>query len=150
MNWIDRKFARERNLEQSTDVWNSATGAIHDAVESYTQNAEYGSARICPQSGHRLLVEIDQNEQEMFPADSKRHVVVAFDGAVITVNVDAAPTMTFRIEADDNHCFLTLGGKEISYDEFSRHALEDALFKTKTASPARRQQKPFRRWMASQ
>jgi hypothetical protein len=143
MNWVDRKFARERNLGKATAVWNSSIAAIHDAVKSFTDNGEYGTAQIFPQNGDRILVEVEQPQHEnahIYIADPKRRVQIAFDPATpaITAAVDGSPVKTFPLEADETHCFLKFGGVEISPDEFSKHALNEAFFTPKTLPPPRR------------
>jgi hypothetical protein len=84
MNWVDRKFARERNLGEAIDVWNSSLAAVHDAVKSFTDNGEYGTARIVSQNGHLTLLEVEQPQHEnshIYVADPKRRVQIAFDPA---------------------------------------------------------------------
>lgn len=139
MNWIDRKSAREQNLKQDPEVWNGATSAIHDAISTF--NEKYGKARVVPQNGYRILIEVEQQHEfaHIYGADSTRRVVIILDQAklAITTKLDAEPARTFQIEADETHCFLKYAGKEINYDEFSKLALEDACFKAKKNPPRR-------------
>lgn len=138
MNWIDRRFGREHHLNNAPDVWQKVSTAIDDACKSFNERGEFGKAETYPQNGHRILVIIEHEPPKQFQMDMKRRVTIAFEESAprITVTVDALPAKTFPIEADEQHCFLKWAGAEISPDDFSKIALEDALFKKKSLPPS--------------
>jgi len=59
----------------------------------------------------------------------QRTLVITFDESESTIEVVSGRKETFRVDADEDRAYITFDGKEISADEFSRAALEDALFK---------------------
>lgn len=139
MNWVDRRFGRERNLGKAVDVWNGAIAAVHSAVDSFNGKDEYVKARVIPQTGHCVLVEVEHPQPDMphmYHAEPKRSVTIAFGESqpAITVTIDAARAIPFQIEADETHCFLKFHDDEISADEFSELALKEAFFKPKPSS----------------
>jgi hypothetical protein len=143
MNWVDRRFARERNFAQAVDVWNSIVGAIHDVVESFNREGKYGRATVFSQNSPLLRIEVEQTHGNAYvrPTETmRRRVTIGFNNGnepAITASLDAEPLVTFPIEADEIHCFVRHRGAEISPDDFSKIALEKAFFTPKTLAPAR-------------
>jgi len=132
-NWIERRAAREKNLEGAIEVWQRAVTAIDNACNSYKANySDLGSTELLQENGHRIIVAVKHAS-----GGKRRHASIIFDDAKphISVAIDEGSAKHFRIEADETHCFIkSPAGKEISADEFSQIALEDVLFKRPSAS----------------
>src|SRR6266849_3445649 len=132
-NWLERKLLREQILnDHAADVWQAASAAIQNVCNSFNKSAEPGTtADIERHNGHLLVVSITLRKQTPVYAGSvTRRVTIQFDGRKpnISVTVDDSVAKVFLIEADETHCFIKFGGREVSPDEFSEFALKDALF----------------------
>lgn len=129
-NWVERRALREQHIRNADEVWQSARTAIDNCCNSFRQHFA-GFARVTnqPQNGHRIVVGIH------FPITGRgRNVSIGFGNddkgiPIINVTVDDQAVRLFPIMADENHAYISFQGKEISGDEFSRLALEEALFK---------------------
>ena len=137
-DWVERRALRQQNLStQAADVWQAAIVAVENSCNSFRKYyATRAQVLVKPQNGHRLLVNITLENAppgSSSPTKIKRLVAISFAEAetppTITVTVDNGPAKTFQIEADEQHCYICFEKKEVSPDEFSRLALEDALFK---------------------
>jgi hypothetical protein len=128
-NWVERRFLREQNLNKAEDVWQAASTAIDDACKSFnTFYPAIGKAVFSPQNSHSILVEVTHEATKNVPMDTKRRVRIVFDGRRIAVALDEHSARNYQIEADQERCFLKSGAREITPDELSHLALEDALF----------------------
>jgi len=130
-NWVERIALRNQHLANAEDLWQSARTAIDNCCNSYRQHFA-GTAQVTNQAenGHRIVVAI-----HFHLTGWGRHVSIEFgrdakNAIGITVTVDDKPAKLFQILADADHAFISFQDKEISADEFSRLALEDALFKS--------------------
>lgn len=124
-NWIERRFAREENLRAAATVWEEAKLAITAACTSFRQHYTFAKVVVYP-SPTELAVEI----VALSMPGTTRHVAIRFDASTpaITVRVNAGTERVFPIEADEDHAYIEYDDQEISLDDFSRLALEDAFF----------------------
>jgi len=129
-NWVECRALREQYQANAADVWQSARTAIDNCCNSYRQHFG-GTAQVINQAenGHRVLIGIHFHQ-----TGRGRQVSIEFGRdekniPKISVTVDDKAAKIFQITADEHHAFISFQGKEISADEFSRLALEDALFK---------------------
>jgi hypothetical protein len=133
-NWVERRAAREQNLKNAVDVWKKAQGAVAEACESLKQHyGDLASIRRTKQNGHSVIITITRRlppEMQRGETLTPRVVAMKFesDTRKITVTVDHETEREYPIEADPDHAFLSLKGRELLLDEFSRLALEDVFF----------------------
>jgi hypothetical protein len=131
-NWVDRRAARERHLKNAAEVWRKAQGALADACASLNQHyADIGRIERTSQGAHLVIVTIrpatsDPNRDEMTMTKVLR---IRFDPDKPKIAViEDRKRQDFPIDADCDHAFVTLEGRELLLDEFSRHALETTFF----------------------
>lgn len=126
-NWIDRRALIEQNLRTAKVVWQSAKSAIDECCESYRTNF-IGLAQLmnAEQNGHRILLSLRFFQQPNNP----RQVSILFSEPEkeIRVTIDGGKAAVFPIHADDKHAFISYQDKELTPDQFTQVALEEALF----------------------
>jgi hypothetical protein len=129
-NWVERRALREQHIRNSAEVWQSARTAIDNCCNSFKLHfTDIANVTSQPQNGHRIVVGIH------FPSTGwGRNVSIEFGndnkGAPrINVTVDDQAAKLFPIMANEEHAYISFGGKEVSFDEFSRLTLEEAFFK---------------------
>ena len=131
-NWVDKKAHRESILRDRADgVWQDARSAIQDCCESARKH--YGKAiEDITENGHRIRLTISFPDPNRGPHDVKRVVLVRFVSSApcIEVTIDDSASKKFTIDADGEHAYILGDSKEITVDEFSRIALQEALFKS--------------------
>lgn len=131
LNWVDRRALREDNLTQhAVDVWELVRTAIGNCCTSFRTRFPNMAEEVKnkTENGHRILVEITFKT----PTGRRcRHVSIEFSKTenLITTTTDGEAAKRFPISADESHTFLKNGQSEISADELTKIALEDAFFK---------------------
>jgi hypothetical protein len=129
LNWVERKFVREQNLTKADDLWQAVLTAIEGACKSFnTYYSAIGNAKVSPQNGHSILVEVAHRATQTAPMDTRRRVRILFDERTLTVTLDEHSARTVQVEADQERCFLKYGKGELTPDKFSEFALGDAFF----------------------
>jgi hypothetical protein len=134
--WVERRYNRDKNLERAEGLWQEASAEIQaDCKRFNILYASRGTTQAHP-SQERLIITVQDTG---FPVPSRvATATVQFNAASrsITSRVekgeasgDASYDKNFLIDADESHVFITYEGKEVSLDEFSRLAIEIALFK---------------------
>jgi hypothetical protein len=137
-NWVERRALRENYLQNASSVWQTVRSAIDECCTSFRERfAVLARVHNQEQNGHRVLIEV----RFSFSPNTPRQISVGFfdTDKEIRVTIDGSKAAVFPIDADENHAFITFQGKEIDADEFTRVALEKALFeppKPKTGRPA--------------
>lgn len=140
-NWVERRASQEEHLKNAIDVWMKAQGAILQASESLRKHYEdVASIRFVERSVTRMALEITSSRGRLGQkaGEVKTTVLVLeFVPEVpqIIVSSDRGKLQRFPIEADCDHAFINLCGREILFDEFSRCVLEEAFFVPATAGP---------------
>jgi hypothetical protein len=140
-NWVERRAARERNLKNAFDLWKKVQAAVGDACESLKEHyPDVATIQRTKQNGDLLTITITRPPKSEMQADETPRATVvttAFqsDERSITVTVDHGMAREFLIEADSDHAFISLQGRELLLDEFSRIVLEEAFF-TRPESPS--------------
>jgi hypothetical protein len=128
-NWVERRYKREQNLKRAEELWQKAVAALQDCCKSF--NALYSDrakSEVHPSSAC-LIVTVAGAAFPLVGRTAKATIQFNANEQTITSKLESGPTVgEFRIEADEKHVFLTHGGNEISLDEFSRIAIESALF----------------------
>ena len=138
-NWVERRASQEDHLKNAIDVWLKAQGAILQATESLRKHyGNVASIRFIEKSMNRMALEITSS-RESTPArkteETKTTVLLLeFVPEVpqIVVSSDRGKHQRFPIEADCDHAFINLCGREILFDEFSKCVLEEAFFDATT------------------
>jgi hypothetical protein len=130
LNWIERRALREEHLRNASTVWQAVKSSIDECCNSFRQKF-IGVARLSnkEQNGHRIFIEV----RPTYEPNNPRQISIKFEDdeeKQITVTVGGGRAMIFSIDADDSHAFIKYGNEEISADEFTRHALEEALFES--------------------
>jgi hypothetical protein len=128
-NWVERRAIREQHLRNASTVWQDAKSAIDECCISFRERFP-GIARVInqEQNGHRILIEV----RFTFEPNTPRQISIKFSDEPekqITVTVDGGGAVIFPIDADEHHAYIACEDKEISADEFTQMALEEALFK---------------------
>lgn len=144
-NWVERRASQEDHLKNAIEVWMKAQGAILQATESLRKHyGEVASIRFVEKSMQRMVLEIIPSRGRT-PGRKTGEVkttvlLLEFVPEVpqIVVSSDRAKLQRFPIEADCDHAFINLRGREILFDEFSRCVLEEAFFDPATAGPVDR------------
>ena len=137
MNWVERKAASEKQLEEHAgDVWNAALTAVDNCLRSFKEH--YPELAIVSKengNGYRLILTVKFSD----PTLPARKVVIAFneDKPEISVVVDGGTPLLYAIKSDADHSFIFWREKEISADDFSQSALRAALFLPPTAKKSR-------------
>jgi len=143
-NWVERRAAREQNLKNAVDVWKKAQAAVAEACESLKEHySDVASIRRTKQNGHVVTITITRrptSEMQTQETLAPRVVAMKFepDKCEITVTVDDGTEQEFPIEADSDHAFLSLNGRELLLDEFSRFVLEEIFFSRPESALPRR------------
>ena len=133
-NWVERRAAKERNLRNAVDLWKKAQEAIAEACHSLNHYySDVATLRRIRQDNNLVLFTITRGPSSFIHAcDTPGTEVVALEFESekpgITLTVAHRRVREFLIEADCDHAFITLQGRELSLDEFSRLALEDTFF----------------------
>ena len=133
-NWVERRAAKERNLRNALDLLKKAQAAIAEACHSLSHHySEVASLQRIKQDNNLVLLTITRVPSSVFYAcDTPGTEVIAIEFEAekpsITVTVAHRRIREFLIEADCDHAFITLQGRELPLDEFSRLALEDTFF----------------------
>lgn len=133
-NWVERRAAKERNLKNAIDVWKKAQETIAEACQSLNRHyPEIATLRRIKQDNNLVLLTITRVPSSLIHAcDTYGTEVVAVEFEAekpgITVTVAHRRVREFLIEADCDHAFITLQGRELPLDEFSRLTLEDTFF----------------------
>ena len=133
-NWVERRAARERNLKNAFDLWKKAQAAVGEACESLKEHyADAATIQRIKQNHDLLTITITRPpSSEMQVEETPRTTLVAIafqaDERSITVTVDQGMAQEFLIDADSDHAFISLQGRELVLDEFSRIVLEEAFF----------------------
>jgi hypothetical protein len=133
-NWVERRAAKERNLRNAIDLWKKAQEAIAEACHSLNHHyPDVATLRRIKQDNNLVLLTITPVPSSVFhTCDAPRTEVVAVEFEAekpgITVTVAHRRIREFLIEADSDHAFITLQGRELPLDEFSRLTLEETFF----------------------
>lgn len=133
-NWVERRAAKERNLRNALDLWKKAQAAIAESCHSLNHYySDVATLRRIKQDSNLVLLTIARVPSPVFPAcDTPDTEIVAIEfeaeTPAITVTVAHRRVREFLIEADCDHAFISLQGRELPLDEFSRLALEDTFF----------------------
>lgn len=133
-NWVERRAAKERNLRNATDLWKKAQNAIAEACHSLNYHySDVAILRRIKQDDNLVLLTITRIPSSVIHAcDASGTEVVAVEFEAekpgITVTVAHRRVRDFLIEADCDHAFITIQGRELPLDEFTRLALEDTFF----------------------
>jgi hypothetical protein len=133
-NWVERRAAKERNLRNAIDLWKKAQEAISEACRSLNHHySDVAALRRIKQDDNLILLTITRVPSSLIHGcdpPGTEVVAVEFEGdrPGITVTVAHRRVREFLIEADCDHAFITLQGRELPLDEFSRLALEDTFF----------------------
>jgi hypothetical protein len=140
-NWVERRAAREQHLRNAADVWKKAQGAVAEACDSLERHyPNVATLRRTDLKEHLLVVTITRTPSGSRKGEVARTRVVEITFEAhkpqITITEDDNKTLEFPIEADSDHAFITLQGRELLPDEFSRFALEAAFFTPLEATPA--------------
>src|SRR5947209_5001411 len=132
-NWVDRRHQRQENLSRASELWQEAVHAIDECCKSYNKYYSDHAATLNKREESHIVVSV---EGDNFPARTVKAIAqVEFNNAErsITSKVDRGqisfPEKKFVIEADETHAYITYQGRAISLDEFSRLAIELALYK---------------------
>ena len=134
-NWVERRASQEDHLKNAIEVWLKAQGAILQATESLRKHyGDVASIRFIDKSMNRMALEITSS-RESAPArktgEMKTTVLLLEfvpEAPQIVVSSDRGRLQRFPIEADCDHAFINLCGREILFDEFSKCVLEEAFF----------------------
>ena len=144
-NWVERRASQEDHLKNAIEVWMKAQGAILQATESLRKYyGDIASIRFIDKSINRMVLEITPSggrAPDRKSAEAKATVLLLeFVPEVpqIMVSSDRGKLQRFPIEADCDHAFINLRGREILFDEFSRCVLEEAFFNPAPAGPVDR------------
>lgn len=141
-NWVERRAARERKLKNAIDVWKKAQNAIAEACDSLNQHfAEIARIQRTDRDRNLVIVTISRpptSETNRDETGMTKVVRIQFepDRPRIVVIEDHTKKQEFPIEADCDHVFVTLQGRELLLDDFSRLALEAAFFSFPRPTPA--------------
>lgn len=133
-NWVERRAAKERNLRNAIDLWKKAQEAIAEACHSLNHHyAGVATLRRIKQDNNLVLLTITRVASLITHASEisgTELVAVEFEAEIPGITVTAAHRRVreFQIEADCDHAFITLQGRELPLDEFSRLTLEDIFF----------------------
>ena len=133
-NWVERRAARERNLKNANALWKKAQEAIAEACHSLNHYySDVATLRRIKQDSNLVLLTITRVPSLVIDAcDAAGTEVVSIEFEAerpgIVVTAAHRRVREFLIEADSDHAFITLQGRELPLDEFSRLALEDAFF----------------------
>jgi hypothetical protein len=132
-NWVERRAAKERNLRNALDLWKKAQEAITEACRSLNRYySDVATLRRIKQDNNLVLLTITRAPSVFHESDTPGTEIVAIEFEAekpgITVTIAHRRVREFLIEADCDHAFITLQGRELLLDEFSRLALEDTFF----------------------
>jgi len=133
-NWVERRAAKERNLKNAIDLWKKAQEAIAEACHSLNHHyPDVAILRRIKQDNNLVLLTITRPSSSAFRAcemPGTEVLAVEFEAETpgITVTVAHRRVREFLIEADCDHAFVTMQGRELPLDEFSRLTLEDTFF----------------------
>jgi hypothetical protein len=133
-NWVERRASRERHLRNGVDVWRKTQAALHEACESLNEHySDIAVVRSTKQNPDVVTIAITRrasSEVNTGRAPVQSVIAIKFDPdkCRITVTADNGMERKFPIEADCDHAFIFVEGREVLFDEFSQWALEEAFF----------------------
>ena len=135
MNWVERRWKRDKNLTTGApDVWQSVATAIDTACQSLKEHYSGKADITCTaQNGHRMLVVVNRKgvplDIQAYTARVDIQIIYKADENKIDVVVGYnKSSKSFLIKSDEQHAFLVHNNAEISPDEFSRLILEESVF----------------------
>jgi hypothetical protein len=136
MNWVDRQFARERNLQDCPrKVWQDVITAVEDACNAFSKVKDDPSVHIRRENGDAIVVRIEfpRHPYPGVPGGVAviNDVRIAFDEPLllITATLNEKTPKEFPLGSDEVECFLTYQSSRIDADKLSEIALKDALEK---------------------
>jgi hypothetical protein len=125
MNWVERRAARERHLQNLGSVWVDVCAAIVSAVESFNQ-------LYCADQSKVELGETEKGSHIRIGVPTK-DAVVQIDVNLIEHKIQARYSkgrnnQNFRIDADHEAPYVKCKDVRCTPDEVSRHILEPLFF----------------------
>ena len=135
-NWVERRASREQHLANAAEVWRKAQVAVAHASDSLRRHySAVAAIRIIKQSTDELVLAISPSAS--YGSTERSSEVGAClislkffpKNPQIVVTSNRGRQERFPIEADCDHAYLSLQGRELLYDEFSRVVLEDSFFR---------------------
>ena len=134
-NWVERRASREQHLANAAEVWRKAQTAVAHASDSLRRHySAVATIRIVKQSTDELVLAVSRSASpgstERGPEVGSCLISLKFfpKGPQIMLTSNRGRQERFPIEADCDHAYLSLQGRELLYDEFSRLVLEDSFF----------------------
>ena len=148
-NWVERRASKEQHLANAIEVWRKAQAAVANASESLRRYySSVATIRFVEQSSDEFVVAITRStaagaaEAEADVGTCVVSMKFLAKSPQILLTSNRGRKETFCIEADCDHAYLTLQGKELLYDEFSRVVLEDSFFNLSNVTSATAKRDP--------
>jgi hypothetical protein len=148
-NWVERRASREQHLANAAEVWRKAQAAVAHASDSLRRHySAVATIRIIKQSTDELVLAISRSTSpgstEGGPELGTCCISLKFfpKSPQIVLTSNRGRQERFPIQADCDHAYLSLQGRELLYDEFSRVVLEDSFFSLSGVTLAATKQDP--------
>ncbi len=133
MNWVDRRFARERHLNDISEVWADLCIAMRSAVASLNEHYRKDNPPV-----EIMETERSSHFQIQVPvkAGPSIRIDINLDGNKITAAYTNGHNNTrLRIDADHESAYLKQGETRCDPDEASRRILERVFFPETAGGP---------------
>jgi hypothetical protein len=153
---LEKRFARERNIEQGPKIWQQVVTAIENALNSFERERKSPTVFKSTENGHAMFVRMEFPPQPGTGLQRFNMVRIVYEERqrLITATLNNKPAQKFAIDSDENECFLLDSqGNRIAPDGLSESVLANALFKDPEGQNRQYSEPPYSGgsggWMAS-